>query len=176
MSISKRPFTLSGQLSKKGFSGPVKILNGVDSDAHFIQNLSQQVFQQYGPYDETLVRWYLSGMTMTILAYAGQRPVGFAMLGQSSGDGLFSRIFECLAIAVVPDAHKNGIGTLLMKNIENSAREQTAEMLFLHTASDNLPAQKLFESRGFEIKQLKKRFYPQGQDAVMMVRLFHAAA
>ncbi len=167
---------LTGQLSENGFSDPIKILNGVDSDAHFIQNLSQQVFQQYGPYDETLIRWYLSGMTMTILAYAGQRPVGFAMLGKSTEDDLFSQIFECLAIAVVPDAQKNGIGTLLMKNIENSAREQTAEMMFLHTASDNLPAQKLFESRGFEIKQLKKRFYPEGQDAVMMVRMFLVAA
>jgi len=148
----------------------IKMIPAGISDAAFIRNLSRQVFSIYGRYDETLTRWFLSGITITILASMSKRYVGFAMLGRSGHSSPFSRVYELLAIAVEPKLHRRGIGSLLMRNIEARARELNVETLVLHTAADNIPGQSLFEKCGFFPSETKNCFYPEGQDALMMYK------
>ena len=148
----------------------VSIIPSRSGDADFIQTLSRQVFVQYGPYDKTLPRWYLADMAITFLAIMENEPVGFAMLGRAFYDIPLSRSHELLAIAIAPEVQGQGIGGLLLNKIISNARKQQADTLLLHTARENLPAQKLFTQHGFAVAETKTGFYPEGQDAVMMVR------
>jgi ribosomal protein S18 acetylase RimI-like enzyme len=55
-----------------------------------------------------------------------------------------------------------------MKAVENRAVELHAKRVVLHTGTDNLGAQALFSRSGYTPCEIKQRFYPAGQDAVMM--------
>ncbi|MCF8083739.1 MAG: GNAT family N-acetyltransferase [Deltaproteobacteria bacterium] len=148
----------------------VLIREAQPSDAPFIQSLSKKAFGQYGPYEEMLPEWFLAGITLTLVAVQGRVPVGFAMLGIIHSDPLSVRESELVAIAVEPEAHRRGIGDRLMRNMIKAADERCVERMHLHTAVDNLPAQTLFQKYGFSKARHKEKFYPKGQDALMMVR------
>jgi len=150
----------------------IKIIPARIKDADFIRRLSKKVFTRYGPYDDTLTDWFMSGFARTVLAEAKKRPVGFAMLGRTVHDHPSSPVFELLAIAVEPKMQKLGIGSRLLNEIERKATELNAETLFLHTSADNAPGRKLFRKHGFVTAETKGKFYPRGQDALMMYKKF----
>ena len=77
---------------------------------------------------------------------------------------------ELLAIAIEPERQKRGIGEMLIRGIERKAIELNANRLFLHTATENLSARKLFTKNGYRRWGIEKNFYPAGQDAVVMVK------
>ena len=154
------------------YKGRIKIIPAGIQDAGYVRNLSKRVFSKYGPYDDTLTSWFLSGTTFTIVAFEEKEPVGFAMLGRSAHDHDFSRVYELLAIAVEPEMQERGIGNRLLGAIVKKAREQKAEILLLHTSKDNSPGRKLFKKHGFVTSETKGNFYPKGQDAIMMYKRF----
>ena len=65
-----------------------------------------------------------------------------------------------------------GIGEMLIREIDRSANQMNIKRLFLHTATENLSAQNLFFINGYRIHGIKEKFYPGGQDAVMMSKEF----
>jgi ribosomal-protein-alanine N-acetyltransferase len=140
------------------------------SDEDYIRSLSERAFHQYGSYDKMLSHWLVSGTTVTLLALMNKGPVGFAMLGCSAYKGYSAPFYELLAIAVEPEMHRIGIGDLLMSDILRKAEELQVEILILHTATENLSGQRLFKKHGFASSEIKKNFYPEGQDALMMYK------
>lgn len=140
------------------------------SDLRFIEELSGKVFSRYGPYREWIRRWFQSDAAVTVVALVAEKPVGFAMLGRFSDTSTIVLAAELLAIAVEPGKQRRGVGRMLMKEIEEIALSLRVNKLFLHTAKENLPAQKLFKSCVFTPSQVKKKFYPAGQDALQMVK------
>jgi ribosomal protein S18 acetylase RimI-like enzyme len=57
-----------------------------------------------------------------------------------------------------------------MKDILGRAKNMRMETVLLHTAIENKRARELFEYHGFTALNIKKGFYPNGQQAVMMSR------
>jgi ribosomal-protein-alanine N-acetyltransferase len=143
-----------------------------ETDKDYIRTLSGKAFRRYGPYEELLPLWFETGIAVTILAMVGKRPAGFAMLGIPSGEWQEGLAGELLAIAVEPSMQRAGIGDLLMREAVRRAKMLNMEVLILHTAPDNLPAKRLFRKHGFLPSEIKRSFYPEGQDALMMVRDF----
>jgi ribosomal-protein-alanine N-acetyltransferase len=132
--------------------------------------LSGKVFSLYGPYREMVSEWLASGMTATLIALIDGSPVGFAMVGRLVREPQGQAVCELLAIAVEPDRQQMGIGRRLLKEIERRAEQMGEAALLLHTAVANLPAQKLFSKAGYRPGGIKKKFYPAGQDALMMFK------
>jgi ribosomal-protein-alanine N-acetyltransferase len=103
--------------------------------------------------------------------------VGFAMMGPphhepaqvAIGSEGRSSAAELLAVAVEPGFQNQGIGTLLMQSVEDAALKKGIKRIILHTSTDNAPAKKLFGSRGFLPFMVRKQFYPEGQDALLMI-------
>ena len=139
-------------------------------DVDFIQRLGGKVFHRYGPYDEILVDWFTSDISLTFLAEMENRPVGFAMLSRLKPVWYLPRVSELLAIAVESEKRTLGIGDLLMQKVLREAEEWGVEMLILHTDTENSPGQSLFMKHGFISLDIKKSFYPKGQDALMMYK------
>lgn len=147
---------------------PLKIRLATASDADFIAHLSGKVFNIYGPYDDIVSEWFAAGRTLTLVALLGRKLAGFAMIGYLSSEMDLEQVSELLAIAVEPEKQRMGIGQKLMRDVERKAAELNVKMLFLHTAEENLSAQKLFTKNGYLPRGIRQHFYPAGQDAVVM--------
>ena len=116
-----------------------------------------------------LERWFQSGTTETFLAIMEKRPVGFVMLGRYQSEWESRQIAELLAIAVEPEKRKKGVGDFLIREGIRKSRELGFETVVLYTALENVAAQRLFKKHGFTPSRIKERFYPRGQDALLMV-------
>jgi ribosomal protein S18 acetylase RimI-like enzyme len=155
----------SSSLQAKATIRPAK-----PSDKAFIVALSNKVFSVYGPYRGTVSQWFESGVTLTFISTVGGRPAGFVMIGALPAEHEEQTAAEVLAIAVTPEFQRRGIGRELLLVAQKGAENLRGQRLFLHTARENLAAQKLFLKNGFRPVQSKTRFYPSGQDALMMVK------
>jgi len=140
------------------------------SDLSFVEELSGRVFEIYGPYRQWVRRWFQVDSAVTLIVLHAEKPIGFVMLGRFSNPTQLQLSAELLAIAVEPGKQRTGAGRLLMQEIEEVALSLGVDRLFLHTAKENLPAQKLFGSCLFTRSELKKKFYPAGQDALLMFK------
>jgi len=165
----KRPFRQKSFFKKSIFRPAQVIIRPAKaSDVHFIGQLSGELFYIYGGYKDIISQWFESGMTVTLIAVIGKRPVGFAMIAhlpRGRGSGYAS---ELLAIGVTPEKQHKGIGEMLVREIESRANDMKLERLFLHTAKENFSAQKLFTKSGYRVHGIKEDFYPRGQDALVM--------
>jgi ribosomal protein S18 acetylase RimI-like enzyme len=140
------------------------------SDGDFIKRLSRDVFNIYGPYDETIPAWFRSDRSVTIVARAKGKPIGFVMIGKLDSRYDFHSVSELLAIAVEPQWQGRGIGESLLREAERRAVDLGIKRIFLHTATDNLQAQRLFTRVGYRPWEIKRSFYPKGQDAYVMAK------
>ena len=141
------------------------------SDNGFIGRLSREVFTAYGPYDDILSGWFKSDKRITtIIASQDRKRIGFAMLGDPYNRDELQDVSELLGIAVEPEKQGKGIGGLLLSAIERASVSLEIKCVFLHTAVDNLSARKLYERNGYRTLEIKRNFYPEGQDAIVMYK------
>jgi ribosomal-protein-alanine N-acetyltransferase len=148
----------------------IALRTAAGADATFVCGLSQEVFGRYGDYSGVLPDWLANPAVQTILAEERTgRPLGFAMLGQRPPRRLTLHFGgELLAVAVVADRRREGIGRRLVLEVERRARAANMRELRLSTASTNLVARRLYASLGFAVLTHYVRFYPSGQSALEM--------
>jgi ribosomal protein S18 acetylase RimI-like enzyme len=153
----------------------VHVRQAVPSDVGFIIRLSGKVFNIYGPYREMIRLWLDLDTTITFIALQEGEPAGFAMLGTIESDLTIPAVTEILAIAVGPDRQRMGVGQMLLREVEKRAASVGEKRLILHTATGNIAAQKLFMKNAYRPLETKRKFYPKGQDALMMVKEIDAS-
>ena len=51
--------------------------------------------------------------------------------------------------------HRRGIGTQMLEHAESTARQCGADLLRSDTGMSNVPTQRVFEKRGFEVYRLQ---------------------
>jgi ribosomal protein S18 acetylase RimI-like enzyme len=159
----------SDQPSLSSLKGKIEIRPAKPSDRNFIAGLSGKVFGIYGPYRTMVSRWFESGATLSFISMTEEKPVGFVMIGALPAEREDETRAEVLAIGVTPEFQRMGIGQELLRHAQERLNELGEQRLFLHTAQENLAAQKLFLRNGYRPVKIKKRFYPSGHDALMMV-------
>ena len=152
-------------------SGKISVRRANPADVGFIGRLSGNAFSVYGPYRSLVTGWFESNSTMTLVCIEKGEPVGFAMMGRLLDESEKEPRCELLAIAVEPEARRRGVARMLLREIEKEAKRLNEHTLFLHTATENIPAQNLFKKHGFTTQSVKKHFYPSGQDAVKMMKI-----
>jgi ribosomal protein S18 acetylase RimI-like enzyme len=140
------------------------------SDYSFIRELSTIAFRPFGDYRDVVPEWHISDKSITVIACLEETPLGFAMVSKPFSRYDQNNSSELLAIAVETLWQGKGIGKLLLLEIEKVALKAGIMTLFLHTAIDNRNARKLFTDSGYRVWQIKKGFYPLGQDAYVMAK------
>ncbi len=93
------------------------------------------------------------GQSVVILAESQGQVVGFAQLYPSFSSVSMARIFVLNDLYVVPAARRWGVGKALLKAASAHAQQLGAVRLSLNTDVQNLPAQALYESMGWERDQ-----------------------
>ncbi len=71
-------------------------------------------------------------------------------------------------IAVHPDYRRMGLGRMLMEYILE--KFGNAEFAFLEVRQSNKAAIKLYQSLGFKILNIRRQYYNDGEDALVMVK------
>ncbi len=73
-------------------------------------------------------------------------------------------------IAVAPELRNQGIGTELMKKALEFAQHQQAENVYLEVRVSNTGAQRFYRRFGFTPTYVRKGYYENGEDAIVMER------
>jgi ribosomal-protein-alanine N-acetyltransferase len=74
-------------------------------------------------------------------------------------------------IAVRRDAHRRGVGRVLLEALLAEAARRRVRSVLLEVAADNAPAQRLYASYGFEPIGVRRGYYqPSNTDALVMQR------
>lgn len=81
---------------------------------------------------------------------------------------------EILTLAVAPMVRRNGAGKALVEAAADLARARGADSLFLEVAATNTAALALYASTAFEPAGLRKSYYADGADAVVMRRALNS--
>ena len=109
---------------------------------------------------------FLLGMTLPISHYFVYEEEG-EIAGYFCGTVLFEDA-EVQNVATAPKFRQKGIGQALMAFFEDTAKEKGAENCFLEVRVSNTPARSLYEKRGYEQIGIRKKYYPDGEDALVM--------
>ena len=73
-------------------------------------------------------------------------------------------------IAVAENYRGGGIGTALLQNLCERAKEKGAEKVFLEVRVSNSEAMRLYLKCGFAGAYARTRYYPDGEDCLVMVK------
>ena len=75
---------------------------------------------------------------------------------------------EVLNVAVSPSFRRQGLGEKLLIALEEYAKNKGAERLLLEVREGNSPARGLYEKLGFAPFGVRKNYYEDGENAVVM--------
>jgi len=162
----------SGQRDEEKRDPAVTIRTAEPGDLSFVASLAARVFTVFGQYEQAISDWFRAEGVFTYLAWEDQRPQGFVMI--SSLYYMSSVLSEIMAIAVSPDTQRKGVGKKLLRKAEESALHGGASFMLLHTAKNNIPARSFFSRNGYYVVSEKPRYYPEGQDALRMIKKLEA--
>lgn len=121
-------------------------------ESFFFDELSHAEPSQ--PAERATRRYWVAELDGVVLGYAGMMCV--------------LPIADVQTIAVAPEAQGRGLGTRLLQTILAAAAQWRADQVLLEVRADNPGAQALYRREGFEHIHTRPRYYPDGEDALIM--------
>lgn len=110
------------------------------------------------PWSENMIISSIENGCIVVVAEIDNKVVGYAGL-YPSGD--------ITNVAVIPNEQGKGYGTELVKELIKVAKINDIEKLFLEVRVSNIKAIKLYEKCGFEKISVRKKYYKDGEDALI---------
>ncbi|GJL95883.1 MAG: hypothetical protein DHS20C05_22880 [Hyphococcus sp.] len=101
-------------------------------------------------------------MVQTLGAGSNQPPVGFAMWRDLGPEA------EILTVGVIPEAARKGAGTELLSACLEGAKMRGANKVYLEVDQGNKAALALYGRAGFQQISVRRAYYRNGADAVVM--------
>jgi ribosomal-protein-alanine N-acetyltransferase len=98
------------------------------------------------------------------VAIHGGDVIGYAGIFHAGADA------DIQTIAVRPGEQRHGIGRMLVRELIAAAHQTGATSLLLEVRADNTPAIAMYRDEGFEQISLRRRYYPDGSDALILRR------
>ncbi len=97
-----------------------------------------------------------------VCAAPGDGLAGYIAVSEAAGE------MEVLNVAVRPDLRGRGVGTALLGAALQEARERNIITCLLEVREGNVPARALYAHAGFAPRGLRRRYYPDGENALVM--------
>jgi ribosomal-protein-alanine N-acetyltransferase len=91
--------------------------------------------------------------------------------GKLLGFGLFYHVLdelEVLTLCIAPSHQRKGMGRRLLEEAKRVAREKGARKVSLEVRESNMAALKLYGQLGFLKVGIRKAYYSDGEDAILM--------
>ena len=100
-----------------------------------------------------------------IMAKINNKIVGFAGIWKAVDD------VHITNIVTAKKFRRQNIGSVLLTNLIQMAKEEKGiTSITLEVNSTNIPAQRLYEKFGFKVVGLRKKYYNNTEDAIIMTR------
>ncbi len=106
--------------------------------------------------------FHVPGVAILMAGANRQQPMGFLIWRDLGGEA------EILSLGVAPDTQRNGVGKALLSGLIDQVRQANADRLFLEVDEGNAAACALYQQAGFTQSGLRKSYYRDGANAVMM--------
>lgn len=98
-----------------------------------------------------------------VVAVDGGRILGYGGI-DVAGD-----VADIMTIATVPEAQGQGLGRRILEDLVQRAERRGATALLLEVRADNASARRLYDTSGFEVISVRRRYYQPGDiDALVM--------
>jgi ribosomal protein S18 acetylase RimI-like enzyme len=142
--------------STKTAASPVRIVRATAADVQRIAPLFDAYRQFYKQKsDLASARAFIGHRlkrdeSVIFLALNGDKAVGFVQLYPCFSSTVMKRMWILNDLFVTPEARRGGAAKALMERARQWAMETKADSLWLETAVDNHPAQRLYESLGWK--------------------------
>lgn len=141
----------------------IKVRKYNKSDLEEILEIERSTFKF--PYPRELFEEFLSNKhtKMLVAEIDSGKIVGYILYSIKS--------LKCLliSIAVAPGYRRVGIGTMLMKAFLDDIKN-VVKVVELQVGYNNLEAIKFYDKFGFKVSGILKKYYPDGEDALYMVK------
>ena len=136
-------------------------------DFEQVYEIEQSCFKDPYPKKHLEYEFFENPVNVILVAEENSKIVGFIdfMITFNSA--------TIVQIAVIPEYRKQKIATMLLKEMENSFPkdiEDVVENVTLEVRKTNESAINLYKKGGYEIIVEKKHYYPDGEDAIYMVK------
>ena len=102
--------------------------------------------------------------SMYIVAKLNNQIVGFAGIWFSIDD------IHITNIVVKKNCRNQKIGSLMLNNLIELCENRTQKSITLEVNSNNIPAQKLYQKFGFKNVGIRKKYYNNTEDAIIMTK------
>ncbi|MFO7961209.1 MAG: GNAT family N-acetyltransferase [Nitriliruptoraceae bacterium] len=103
-----------------------------------------------------------AGDTIVLVAAHADEVLGAAFGLLQVDDG------HVVDLAVAPSARRRGIGRRLLGTLATELRTRGARALTLEVRAGNLGALALYRGAGFVVEGRRRRYYPDGEDALLL--------
>lgn len=103
-----------------------------------------------------------TGVAMYRVVMAEKKAVAYMGMHCVSGEGHITNI------AVHPDFRRQGIASLLIRHFIDTAEKNSFEFLTLEVRESNLPAIECYKKLGFKDVGLRKKYYENKENAIIM--------
>jgi len=141
--------------STRPAANPIRMVRAAAKDAERVAPLFDAYRQFYKQKsDLSAARTFIAERlqrdeSVIFLALDGDKAVGFVQLYPCFSSTAMKRMWILNDLFVTPEARRGGAARALMERARQWAVETKADSLWLETAVDNHPAQRLYESLGW---------------------------
>ena len=128
--------------------------------------LHAQCFPPGERWDEAAMAALLAvpGSFACVVMGEGEAPSGLAVVRVAADEA------ELLTLGVLPEARRRGIARRLLAELGGAAAARGAVRLFLEVSVTNAPALALYRGLGFRELGRRRRYYPDGSDALLLAQ------
>ena len=140
-----------------------------EADLPRVMEIERAAFSH--PWTEDMVRRELGHEFSTVLL--AESPARAAGEGTTLGFAVTWLVHDelhVLNVAVAPEARRRGVARAILARLEAGAREQGARVAMLEVRRSNAPAIALYRTLGYREVGTRPRYYPDGEDALVMDR------
>ena len=114
-------------------------------------------------------------LDMILSAYRAQRFLSFGAFAGEELVGVITCDFnqfdaDIEGVVVKKQFRKQGIGALLIEELEKALVNKNREKIFLEVRKSNVVAQKLYQKMGFNAISQRKEYYSDNEDAIVMAK------
>ena len=155
-------YIASSAAIRKRTEAEIEIREMKEEDLKKIVKIEQDVFPNPWPY-EFFLPHILSGTCIKIVAELSGKIVGYLIGCEEDGS------FHLTNIAISKAQRRKGFGTKLLSHILKKLSEDLSiKSCYLEHRTENEGAFELYKSLGFRYRGIKKDYYKEGEDAVVM--------
>jgi len=134
------------------------------SDLNQVFEIDQLCFKPDLSFPKSFIRFLLSSPDCLGLGIKDKGKLAGLVIAQAEN---LNRV-RLITLDLRPGYRGKGMGKALLKYLHQFLKEKGFSRIVLEVAVDNAPAIKLYQKMGYESVRIKKGYYPDGTDAILM--------